>query len=161
MSSDVYITENQKKKLGLRIDPRQEALADELMKDIKSGKRRTTKEVMKAVGYSDLTASHQQTRTLTSESLRQCLLARGLDETKIHKVLDEAMGAGVVTTYKGTATETDAPDYKTRLAAVGMLGDFMGLKKVTIEQRNLNVDVDSKDLLEILKGWQKKLAILC
>jgi hypothetical protein len=150
MPKAVNITENQKKLLNIRVDPRQDALADEIIKDIKSGKRRTTKELMKTVGYSSNTATKQGTRTLTSESLRQCLLAKGLDEDRMRKVLDDAMGAGVVTTFKGDAKETDAPDYKTRLAAVNMLGEFMGLKKMVIEQKNLNVNIDAKDILDAI-----------
>lgn len=117
------------------------ALAGEMVKDIKDGKRRTGRQLMKDVGYSSVTAEKQSKRTLTSESLRSELIANGVDEQKIQRVLNEAMDANVVVVFKGQAHETKIADHATRLRSVDQLASYTGIKKQVVENRTLNLDV--------------------
>lgn len=134
-----------------RRDRRSAKLADEVLKDAKRGGRpRTHTELMIDAGYSRATAEKSQRRTFTAESFREAMVERGQTPEKIQKVVNDAMTAKVVSVYQGTATETDAPDHKVRLASASLAADILGLKKTVIEQKTLNIHVETKDLREAL-----------
>ena len=81
-----------------------------------------------------------QTRTI------QEYLAEHIPQDLQRKVLREAMEAKTVVVYKGTATETDAPDHTVRTRALSLLGDFMGSKTVNVRQTNVNVNMTPEDM---------------
>lgn len=124
-----------------RRDVRHEALARELVEDVKSGRPRPMQEVLQKVGYSRAVAEKQAKRVLDSRSFREIADSVGLGRESIAKVIQDASRAKVVVTFKGEAIETDAPDHKIRLAAASLLGDFTGDKKTIVETHNLNVNI--------------------
>lgn len=87
---------------------------------------------------------------MASASFREVAEGMGLTRNAVGKVIQDAMKANTVAVFQGDATETDAPDHKTRLAAASLLGDFTGDKKTVIEQRTLNIDVPKEAVLEML-----------
>jgi hypothetical protein len=133
--------------------PTQEALADVYVRELKKpkGEKKMSKQaMMEEVGMSPSTASSKSRRTFTSQGFLEALAERGITQSKMTKVFDEAMAANVVTVFKGQATETDAPDHKTRLASLSLMGDFLGMKKTTIQQLNVNVNMDDEDARTML-----------
>ena len=128
-----------------------EALADEVLKDAQKepSKRRTKAELLAVAGYLP-SVGKKSAEVWNTQSLREALAKRGFTQEKMSRVLEEAADAKVVTVFKGDARETDAPDHAIRLRAVDQLADVMGLKKLTVAQLNVDVNMGeeaTKDLL--------------
>lgn len=87
---------------------------------------------------------------MTSESLQLYFAENGLGEKQVQKVIADAMQANTVTVFKGDAHESDVPDHKVRIAATNLLADVTGLKKVVVENHNINVDMSADDVRGML-----------
>ena len=133
-----------------RRDMRHDALVKELVHDAETGKPRPMKEVLEKVGYSREVARTQAKRVMTSESLQLHLAEHGLGEYQVRKVLSEAMEANTVVVFKGQAHESDVPDHRMRVGALSLLADVTGLKKVVVENHNINVDMSADAVRDML-----------
>lgn len=74
----------------------------------------------------------------------------GVDESKMSRVVSEAMDAKVITTFHGEARETDAPDHAIRLRAADQLADLTGAKITKIQVQSVNVNLNSDDLAQMM-----------
>ena len=136
-----------KTNLGLSI---QERLANEVVKTLKSGKRRTHKEMMVDAGYSTGTAVGGVKGAFSGKAFLSALEKRGVNPTLISNTIHDALGATLTATYRGTIIQSDSPDHKTRLQAVDRLADLTGLKKTIVEKTQVNVSLDASDIRDML-----------
>jgi len=135
---------------GTRIQPKQENLARIAIKEAKNPSGKTKKQMMLEAGYSISSAQSRATRAFEGNGFKTALTKFGFTQDKINKVFDEAAQAKTVVTYKGDAIETDAPDHKTRLQAVSLLGDFTGQKIKNINVQSVNVNLNAEDMMDML-----------
>ena len=138
-------------KKGKSVKLMHQALAQAIAEDAEKEpvKRRTKQELLTVAGYTGIVGK-QKAEVWSTQGLREALAARGFTQEKMSRVLEEAADAKVVTVFKGDARETDAPDHAIRLRAVDQLADVMGLKKLTVAQLNVDVNMGeeaTKDLL--------------
>ena len=133
--------------------PRQEVLADIYVKELKKpkgAKRKSKEQMMLEAGFSSTNAQKKSKRTFTSQGFLEALAERGITQSKMTKVFDDAMAANVVTVYRGKVSESDVPDHKIRLQSLSLLGDFLGTKKMQIQQTNVNVNLTDDDARTML-----------
>jgi len=128
----------------------QRKLAHEILEAASRGENVTRTELVRRAGYAPSMADRAVGRIWDSEGLQNALAELGVTPQKMVKVLDDGMQAKVVTVFHGEAFETQAPDHSIRLKAIDQLADVMGLKKMTVEQRNINVNLDGDDLLSAI-----------
>ena len=111
---------------------------------------RTKAEIMLAAGYSSRTVEKKSSAIWSAEGVQEAFAAAGLSPQFMSKIYGEAGKANVVTVFHGDAQETDAPDHSIRLRAADQIADVMGLKKMTIEQRTINVNLGGDELMASL-----------
>lgn len=78
------------------------------------------------------------------EALQEALAKKGLDINSIASVVADASRANRVAQVEGDFYETTVPDHGTRLRAVGMAAQFMGLSKGDGVTNNFLVMADSQ-----------------
>src|SRR3990172_6691780 len=120
----------------------QRRLANEIMNAANIRENVTRTELVRRAGYAPSMADRAVGRIWDSEGLQNALAEMGITPQKMVKVLDDGMQAKVVTVFHGDAHETNAPDHSIRLKAIDQLADVMGLKKMTVEQRTINVNLE-------------------
>ena len=126
-------------------------LAKQVVEVAKKGETNKTKaDLMQAAGYSGATARSSAARVWSSDGFQAALAEHGLTPAKLSKVFNDAVGANVVTIFKGNATQTDVPDHKIRLQAVSLAGDFLGAKKQVHEVKKINVNISEESMADIL-----------
>ena len=129
---------------------KQEALALEIIKAKTTGPVISKQEMMRNAGYSESVSRVKHSEIWSAEGLQKALADVGISPSSIGKTLQEAQEANVITVYRGEAQVTDAPDHAIRLRAVDQLSDIMGLKKMQVDQRIVNVNVEGDDALGAL-----------
>ena len=128
----------------------QRRLAHEIVDAATRGEKVTRTELVRRAGYAPSMADRAVGRIWDSEGIQNALAELGVAPQKVVKVLDESMKANVVTVFHGDAKESNAPDYAIRLRAVDQIADVMGLKKMTVEQRTINVNIEGEELAAML-----------
>jgi len=132
------------------ISTKQRRLAHEILRAAEKGEDVTRTELVRRAGYAPSVANAHVGRVWDSRGVQEALAKVGVTPEKVMKVLDDAMVAKVVTVFHGDARETDAPDHAIRLRAADQIADVVGLKKMTIEQRNINVNMEMDELNAML-----------
>ena len=129
---------------------KQRRLAKIMIENEASPKPKTQEKMALEAGYNSVTAATQSGRLMSSVGVQKALREWGFTPERVNEVLDRCLTAKDSSWFKGERIESDAPDYKTQLAAVSTLGDFAGVKKLQVEQRNVNINIDGKELVELL-----------
>lgn len=141
-----------KKKTKKQPTELQERLALALIENEKREKPLNKTELLTSVGYTPLTAKSKQQEILTSEGLQIAFANNGIDSNRITKVLNEALEANQTSAFQGKIHKSDSPDHKIRMSALNLVGDFAGLKKLNVQQTNVNVNVEREDIEAILNN---------
>lgn len=128
------------------------ALAKKIVTNATIGRKQSRREMMEDVGYSPTTARTYSTAVFRSESLHNALRDLGVDESRIAQTIQNGLGATLVAKDRetGSLSETTIPDHKARALYLSTLVDVTGLKKTTIETKNVNINIDLKDVLKDL-----------
>ena len=129
---------------------KQKRLAKLLVKNTSADKPRSDKELAIEAGYSVSTAGTQQGRLASSPGVKKALAEWGFTPERVNEVIDRALDAKDSSWFKGKRIESNAPDHKVQLAAISTLGDFTGLKKYSVEQKSINVNIDGSELADLL-----------
>lgn len=120
------------------------------MERVASGDEVARSELLGLAGYSHKTIDKTPSRPFTSQGFQLALREAGVDESKMSRVVSEAMDAKVITTFHGHAQESDAPDHAIRLRAADQLADLTGAKITKIQVQSVNVSLDTADLVAML-----------
>ena len=129
---------------------RQKRLAIEIIENEKREKPLNKTQLLERSGYTTITAKASADKILSSEGLQQAFANNGIDSNRITKVLQDALEANQTSAFQGEIHKSDSPDHKIRMSALNLIGDFAGLKKINVNQTNVNVDVDRNDIDVIL-----------
>ena len=130
--------------------PKQRRVAKLLIENEKAEKPKTTGQILIEAGYSQTTAATKQSLIASSPGVQKALAEWGFTPERVSRVLTEALDAKQGAWFKGEYHTSDEADHKVRLAATSTLGDFAGIKKYQVEQRSVNVNIDGKDLADML-----------
>ena len=130
---------------------RGKALAFVVAETIRKGQMKTKATMMREAGFSEHSIKKQPQLAWNSKGFIEALKAQGLGIEKIGATIGNAMEAGTVVAFKGDATETDAPDHKTRLQAAGMLAKYTGLDVARSQNVNVNVEVQTQEALDLFE----------
>lgn len=129
---------------------RQRRVAKMLIENEKAEKPKTQTQILRDAGYAEATAATKPGIVVASPGVRKALAEWGFTPERVNHVLNEALDAKQGAWFKGEYHTSDEADHKVRLAATSTLGDFAGIKKYQVEQRSVNVNIDGKDLADML-----------
>lgn len=121
-----------------------------VMAKIASGDEVARTEMLGFAGYGKGTLEKTPSRPFTSQGFQLALREAGVDESKMSRVVSEAMDAKVITTFHGEARESDAPDHAIRLRAADQLADLTGAKITKIQVQSVNVNLNGDDLAKMM-----------
>ena len=97
--------------------------------------------------YSRGTVDKTPSKPFRTQGFQNALAEAGATPDKMARVVNEAMDARAVVTYRGEAKESDAPDHAIRLRAADQLADLTGAKITRVQVQSVNVNLDGGDLL--------------
>lgn len=138
------------KALNVRPTQKHKRLAAEVIQNTKREKPLTRTQMLMLSGYSRGTVDKTPFKPFTTQGFQVALREAGVDESKMSRVVSEAMDAKVITTFHGEARETDAPDHAIRLRAADQLADLTGAKITKIQVQSVNVNLNSDDLAQMM-----------
>lgn len=136
--------------LKTRVTPKQRKLATMVMERIANGDEVARSELLGLSGYSPKTIDKSPHIPFTSQGFQKALAEAGATPDKMARVVNEAMDAKTVVTYKGHAEESEAPDHAIRLRAADQLADLTGAKITKIQVQSVNVNLDGADFAAML-----------
>jgi len=128
----------------------QEKLADGLIANAKSSKPQTRAQIARQCGYSSASIENNPAKLFSAQGLQVALAERGITSDKISDAFNEGMEAKQGSWFQGEYYQDKAPDLAERRQWLSLLGDFLGMKKQVIEQKSVNVTLDSDQVNEIL-----------
>ncbi len=138
------------KRQNIRPTQRHKRLAAEVVENTKREKPLTRTQLLTLAGYSHGTIDGTPSKPFTSQGFQKALAEAGATPDKMARVVNEAMDARAVVTYRGEARESEAPDHSIRLRAADQLADLTGAKITKVQVQSVNVNLDGSDLLTAL-----------
>lgn len=105
-----------------------EVVAEDLAKP-PAQRAKNKRELLMRAGYSPTSSSANTELALTSAGFIQALKNRGVTPEAISNVYNDALGAKIVTVFKGEARESEVPDHKIRMQSAAALTELTGIKK--------------------------------
>ena len=125
---------------------RHQRFAAAVIENEKNGGKELVSSIARAVGYGGKTSADQIARIFSTQGVRQSFLDLGYDPSKMLSAGADALGAKKGAFFRGQYTEVEAPDHSVRLQGANFLADVLGMKKQVIENQNVNVNIDAKDI---------------
>lgn len=120
---------------------------------IQKGQELSKAEILRRAGYAPSVVARGATGSgspWTADEFRRGLIASGLGPDVIHKVVEEAAGAKVVSNYRGEVIESDVPDHAIRLKSAQFLADLHGVRVRRTESKSVNINLDADQAAELL-----------